>query len=88
MDPEEFCTRIGRNILYLRSYYGMSRKTLAKLIKIPVGRLRRVESGDTFARMYDFHLRRIARVFDITIDALLEENLSQETPHSTLNTPN
>ena len=73
MNVEEIHRQIGENIRLLRTYYGMSRKTPAMLIKMPVNRLRRVEAGDPTAKIYDFHLHRVARVFDVTIDALTEE---------------
>ena len=73
MNEEELCRRIGDNIVFLRKHYGLSRKSLAKLINIPVGRLRRVEEGDCDIRLYDFHLKRLARVFDVTVDSLVDE---------------
>ena len=72
MNPEEIRKRIGKNILYLRTHYGISRTSLAKLIHISVRRLRRIEDGDPSAKLYDFHLKRIARVFDVTIESLFE----------------
>ena len=70
MNKEELRRTIGRNIVALRKEYGISRASLAKLIRIPVGRLRRVEQGDINAALYDFHVKRIARVFDVSADSL------------------
>ena len=75
MDMEEIYARMGRNLIYLRAQYSMSRKTLAKLIDIPLTRLRRVEAGGSRARVYDFHLCRMANVFDLSTDSLLYEDL-------------
>ena len=72
MSPEEIRRMIGRNIMNLRSEYGISRKSLAKLIKIPVNQLRRVESGDVNAKLFDVHLKRIGMVFGITVDQLYD----------------
>ena len=71
MNVSQIYMQIGRNILFLRKHYGMSRKTLAKLMGIPYACLRRVESGDPVARMYDFHLKRLADIFDVSADALV-----------------
>ena len=73
MNPETLRKTIGQNIIHLRTDYGLSRASLAKLIGIPVHRLRRVEDGDPRATLYDFHLKRIARVFDVPIESLFEE---------------
>ena len=72
MNPEEIRKCVGQNILHLRKEYGLSRKALAKLIYIPEGRLRRVENGDPGAKLYDFHLKRIADVFDVSIELLYQ----------------
>ena len=72
MTSEEMRRIIGHNIQSLRREYGLSRKSLAKLINIPVNRLRRVEEGDAKAKLYDFHLCRLARVFDIAVDCLCD----------------
>jgi len=66
---------LSKNIRYLRSYYGVSRKALAKLIKMPAGRLRRVEEGDNCVEVYDFHLKRIAWVLGVCMDELLQDTL-------------
>lgn len=75
---ESYCERIPSNIRALRANYGISRKALAKLIRIPVGRLRRVENSDLTARLYDYHLLRIARVFDISIETLVYGELDKK----------
>ena len=75
MNAEETRRRVGANILTLRKCYGLSRKSLALLIKMPVNRLRRIETGDLSAKLYDFHLSRIARVFGIPVDELFAETL-------------
>ena len=72
MTKKEMRKIIGENIRNLRMEYGLSRKSLAKLIGIPVNRLRRVEEGDPDAKLFDFHLRRLARVFDIPVDDIYE----------------
>ena len=76
MTPEEIRKIIGQNIRNLRREYGLSRKSLAKLINVPVERLRRVEEGDANAKLFDFHLKRLARVFGVTVDCLYESVLS------------
>ena len=78
MDTENMRITMGHNIIALREQYAISRKSLAMLIKIPVNRLRRIECGDPGAKLYDFHLRRIARVFDVTIDDLFETGESSK----------
>lgn len=72
MNPEEFRKQIGQYILHLRREYGISRKALAKLIRIPVDRLRRVEEGDVKAKLYDFHLKRLGAVFGVAVDELYD----------------
>ena len=78
MNVEEYRMRLGKNILSLRKHYGISRKSLAMLIKMPVTRLRRIEMGDPLAKMYDFHVKRVARVFGISTDELLDESVNME----------
>ena len=75
MTTQEIRARIGTNILYLQGQYGLSRRSLAKLIKIPESRLRRIEAGDPSAKLYDFHLKRLARIFDISVDLLFAPDL-------------
>lgn len=75
MTPKEIRETIGQNILQLRKNYGISRKALARLIHIPENRLRRIETGDLNAKLYDFHLKRIARIFDISVDLLFAPDL-------------
>lgn len=70
MDTQEIRSIIGQNIILLRRHYGMSRTTLARLIGIPVNRLRRVEAAEPGAKLYDFHVARIARVFNIRVEEL------------------
>ena len=72
MNTENIRKAMGQNILHLRREYGLSRRALAKLTRIPEGRLRRVENGDLSAKLYDFHLKRLGAVFGVTIDALTE----------------
>ena len=74
MTPEEIRKIIGQNIVSLRREYGISRKALAKLINVPVNRLKRVEEGDVHAKLYDFHIKRLSRVFGITADAIFEDS--------------
>ena len=64
---------LGNNILRLRKHYTLSRSSLARLIRIPVGRLRRIEQGDPKAKLYDFHLYRLAKVFDVPMESLLKD---------------
>ena len=73
MNKEEIRRRIGCNIVTLRQYYGISRRSLAMLIKMPENRLCRIEAGDSQAKLYDFHVKRIARVFGITVDELFDD---------------
>jgi len=40
---------------------------------VPVNRLKRVEEGDVHAKLYDFHLKRLSRVFGIPADAIFED---------------
>ena len=68
---QEIRKTIANNILQLRKEYGISRKALAKLVHIPEGRLRRLEKGDTDAKLYDFHIKRLGEVFGIPVDMLL-----------------
>ena len=75
MDVSQIYAQMGRNILFLRKHYGVSRKTLAKLLGIPYARLRRVESGEPVVRMYDFHLKRLADIFNVSADALVYEEI-------------
>ena len=79
MELKEIYEQIGRNIIFLRKYYGISRKTLAKLINMPLNRLSRVEMGKSMGKsmgkLYDIHLMRLAQIFCISIDALLYENM-------------
>lgn len=72
MNSENMRILLGENIRALRVHYAISRKSLAKLVKVPVHRLRCVENGDLKAKLYDFHLRRLARILDVTVDALFE----------------
>ena len=77
MEIDKIFAQLGRNILFLRSYYGMSQKTLAKLLGISPHRLRAVEAGSPQARLYDFHLRRLSEIFHISADALVGTEISQ-----------
>ena len=72
------CERIAGNIRALRATYGISRKALAKLVCIPVGRLRRIENSDLTARLYDYHLLRISRVFDISVETLVNGEIDRK----------
>lgn len=65
-------TQAGPNTLALRRHYGLSRKSLAMLTGIPVSRLRRLEAGDPAAKVYDFELLRLTRVFAVPMEVLLD----------------
>ena len=80
MNTQKIRIVIGKNILELRNNYGISRASLARLIKMPISRLRRIEMGDTSAKMYDFHMKRIANIFGVTIENLVkcEENKQEK----------
>ena len=72
MNKDELRTRVGPNTLALRRRYGLSRKSLARLTGMPESRLRRVEAGDPAAKVYDYELLRLCRIFDISLEELLD----------------
>lgn len=73
MNPKDIKKRLGQNILRLRKDYGLSRKALARLSHISTDRLRQVEHGDSSAKLYDYHLKRLGEIFYICVDELFEE---------------
>ena len=68
---------ISRNVYYLRKEYGLSQKSLAKLLGIGVNKLRKIEKGDPFLTVYARTIRRLADVFFISSDAILFTDIPQ-----------
>ena len=68
-------TRLGRNILFLRKKYYLSRKALACLVGISVHSLKdwEVEKSKPIIR-YD-QLKRIAAIFNLSVEALVNEEI-------------
>ena len=58
------------NLLFLRKKYGYSQKTMAKLLKIGIGSLRRLERGEVPRRLGVEFLFRVQAHFKINPDTL------------------
>lgn len=74
---EAYKKRLASNIIILRTYYGVSRTALAKLMHIPICRLRRIEKFDLKAKLYDYHLLRLVKIFDVSADALFYTDIRE-----------
>lgn len=68
-------TILCRNIHYLRTKYGLSRRSLAMLCGISPFRLRRMESGRFVTDPDAAPILRLSAVFGVPLDALLNEDL-------------
>ena len=63
------------NIRYLRKKYHLSQRSLAALLEIGVGSLRRLEHGEFSQRVTVHTLHRTCLVFGVSADVVLSEYL-------------
>ena len=64
----------GKNLRYLRRKYGLSRRSLAKLLGVSTGFLRKVESPFWPQTGIDFPavpFSRLGKIFDVNINSML-----------------
>ena len=67
------------NIRYLRKKYCVSRRALARLIKMNEIELREIEAG-RFRPAFPYpQLKRLCDIFEIPVNALIRKDLSAET---------
>ena len=78
MNNEQQIKILCRNVRYLRLKYGLSQRSMARLLGIGVTSLRMLEGGQLPPRLPARVLRRYAQIFQISIDAALSSSL--ETP--------
>ena len=70
-------TRLGRNILFLRKKYSLSRKALACLIGISVYTLKDWEEEKSKPILRHDQLNRIATIFELTGEDLVNKELNE-----------
>lgn len=66
---------LGKNLYYLRTEYGLSQSSLARLLGISPGTLRHIEQGVPSKRTTARLLRRACEIFCISADAILRKDL-------------
>ena len=73
-------TMLGRNILYLRKKYHLSRKALSCLTGISIYTLKDWETEKVRPVIYPEQLKRICAIFNISGDRLVHNFLESEKP--------
>ena len=71
-------TVLCRNIRFLRTKYGLTRKSLAMLCGISSFRLRRMESGRFVTDPDAAPILQLSAVFGVPLDSLLTEDLERK----------
>ena len=77
MEFSEVSMNICRNVRYLRRKHRMTQATLADLLGIGCGSLRRLEAGNLPARFNCNNLCRVCDVFGVSADLLIYSDISQ-----------
>lgn len=73
-------SQLGRNILWLRLQWRLKQKTLAERSGVSQALIARIEIGDRLD-MRCSHANRIAQALNVTLDDLLNKDLSTLDPH-------
>ena len=74
-DTQNFC----RNVLFLRLLHKLTRKQMAQIMEISIGKLGRIERQELPFRISVGMLCRLCEYFGLSADVVLKEDLFQKS---------